>query len=435
MRRPRSRPYFIQYERSLRPGLAPPIAPRRRGPILKGVLALSARGVAYEVVRRVFEEDAYADRAFRALAEGLDSRDRAFAMQLAYGTVQLVRPLDHAIETLGRRPLRKLDPPVRAALRVGAYQIGYMGSVPVHAAVNESVELVRAAGLERAVAFTNAVLRRLGEGMEQLLAGVGEGTPREAALKHSYPDWVAEVWWREWGRDKALGLMRAQNEPPETAVRTREGALVVDEIPSEWIEEGRAWPQSRGSQLAGRAVGARPGERILDLCAAPGGKATQLADLAAEVVAVEKHPGRARELEENAVRLGATNLSVVCADALELPADLAGFDRVLVDAPCSGLGVLNSRPDLRWRAQPLPELESALLATGLERVKPGGTVTYSVCTIHRPENEEVADAAGAQPDDLGSEFPEFRHPRRPEFLLTLPHLHGTAGFFVARLRK
>jgi 16S rRNA (cytosine967-C5)-methyltransferase len=397
--------------------------------------ALTARGVAYEVVRRVFEEDAYADRAFRALAKGLDSRDRAFAMQLAYGTVQLVRPLDHAIETLGRRPLRKLDPPVRAALRVGAYQIGYMGSVPVHAAVNESVELVRAAGLERAVAFTNAVLRRLGEGMERLLAGLDDGTPAEAALKHSYPDWIAEVWWREWGRDEALGLMRAQNEPPETAVRTREGPLVIEEIPPEWIEEGRAWPQSRGSQLAGRAVGAEPGERILDLCAAPGGKATQLAEVAAEVVAVEKHPGRARELEENAARLGATNLSVVCADALDLPADLAGFDRVLVDAPCSGLGVLNSRPDLRWRAQPLPELQAALLATGLERVKPGGTATYSVCTIDRPENEEIADAAGAQPDDLGSEFPEFRHPRRPEFLLTLPHVHGTAGFFVARLRK
>jgi 16S rRNA (cytosine967-C5)-methyltransferase len=208
----------------------------------------------------------------------------------------------------------------------------------------------------------------------------------------------------------------------------------VDEIPPEWIEEGRVWPQSRGSQLAGSAVGAQRGERILDLCAAPGGKATQLAEVAAEVIAVEKHPGRARELEENAARLGATNLKVVCADALDLPPDLAGFDRVLVDAPCSGLGVLNSRPDLRWRAQPLPELQSALLATALERVKPDGTVTYSVCTIHGPENDEIVDATGATIEDLGAEFPDFRHPRRREFLLTLPHVHGTAGFFVARLR-
>ena len=410
-----------------------PITPRRRGSTLKGA-PLSARGVAYEVVRRVFEEDAYADRAFRGLAEELDARDRAFAMQLAYGTVQMVRPLDYAIETLGRRPVRKLDAPVRAALRLGAYQLAFMGSVPRHAAVNETVELVRSAGLERAVAFTNAVMRRLAEGIDPLLAGLDESTPAEAALKNSYPDWIAEAWWREWEAEDALALMRAQNEPPETAVRTPEGPRVVDEIPPEWIEEGRVWPQSRGSQLAGSAVGAQRGERILDLCAAPGGKATQLAKVAAEVIAVEKHPGRARELEENAARLGATNLKVVCADALELPPDLAGFDRVLVDAPCSGLGVLNSRPDLRWRAQPLPELQSALLATALERVKPDGTVTYSVCTIHRPENEEIVDTTGATIEDLGAEFPDFRHPRGREFLLTLPHVHGTAGFFVARLR-
>jgi 16S rRNA (cytosine967-C5)-methyltransferase len=395
----------------------------------------TARGVAYEVVRRVFEEDAYADRVFRAAAERLEPRDRAFAMQLAYGTVQRVRPLDHAIGTLGRRPVRKLDPPVLAALRIGAYQLAYMGSVPAHAAVNESVELVRAAGLERAVAFTNAVLRRVSEGVGELLARLGEDTPAAVALKHSYPDWVAEVWWREWGREDALALMHAQNAPPERAVRTREGPMVLDEIPESWIEEGRAWPQSRGSQLAGKAVGARAGERILDLCAAPGGKATQLAEVAAEVVAVEKHPGRARELEENAARLGAKNLSVLCSDALELPAEVAGFDRALVDAPCSGLGVLNSRPDLRWRARPLPELQVALLRTALERVRAGGSVTYSVCTMHGVENEDVVDAVGAEIEDLGTEFPEYRHPKRPEFLLTLPHVHGTAGFFVARLRK
>jgi 16S rRNA (cytosine967-C5)-methyltransferase len=323
---------------------------------------------------------------------------------------------------------------VRAALRLGAYQLAYMGSVPSHAAVNESVELVRAAGLERAVAFANAVLRRLGEGVEELLEGLSERTPQEAALKHSYPDWIAETWWREWGAEDALGLMRAQNEPPETAVRTPDGPRVVDEIPPEWIAEGRVWPQSRGSQLAGTAVGAEPGERILDLCAAPGGKATQLAEVAAEVVAVEKHAGRARELEENAARLGAKNLIVVCADALELPPGLDGFDRVLVDAPCSGLGVLNSRPDLRWRAEPLPGLQLELMRTALGRVRPGGTVTYSVCTVHRPENEDVVAALGTPVDDLGRKFPEFRHPRDPRFLLTLPHVHGTSGFFVARLR-
>ena len=413
---------------------------------------MTARQVAYEVVRRVFEEGAYADRAFRAAAEGLDARDRAFAMQLAYGTVQRVRPLDHGIEMLGRRPVRKLDPPVRAALRLGAYQLVYMEGVATHAAVNESVELVRHARLERAVAFTNAVLRRLTEGLRELLSGLGEATPQEAALKHSYPDWVAETWWAELGAEEALALMRAQNERPETVVRVNRrrvaeheltgerdpllpDALVVEHVPDEWLQDGLVWPQSRGSQLAGAAVGARAGERVLDLCAAPGGKATQLAQVAAEVVAVEKHPGRARELEENAARLGCDNLTVVCADALELPASLGLFDRVLVDAPCSGLGVLSSRPDLRWRADPLPELQLALLRAAAERTKPGGTLTYSVCTIASAENESVVDALGLPLDDLGGEWPSYRHRRRPEFLQSLPHVHATSGFFVARMQN
>jgi 16S rRNA (cytosine967-C5)-methyltransferase len=395
---------------------------------------VTARSVAHVVVRRVFEEDAYADRAFRSAAEGLDARDRAFAMQLAYGTVQRVRTLDHAIETLGRRPVRKLDPPVRAALEIGAYQLAYMDGVPAHAAVDESVELVRRAGLERAVAFTNAVLRRLSQGLPEVLARLHEETPAAAALMHSYPDWVAETWWRELGPEDARALMRRQNEPPETAVRTPDGPRVVDAIPPDWLESGYAWPQSRGSQLAGAAVGARPGERVLDLCAAPGGKATQLAAAGAEVVAVERHAGRARELEENARRLG-VRLAVANVDALALPDDLREFDRALVDAPCSGLGVLNSRPDLRWRAEPLPDLQVALLRAAVERVRPGGTVTYSVCTVNRAENEAVADELGLPFEDLGSAWPEYRHPSRPEFLLTLPHTHGTSGFFVARMRK
>ncbi|HEX6700916.1 MAG TPA: RsmB/NOP family class I SAM-dependent RNA methyltransferase, partial [Gaiellaceae bacterium] len=182
---------------------------------------------------------------------------------------------------------------------------------------------------------------------------------------------------------------------------------------------------------AGLAVGSRPGERVLDLCAAPGGKATQLEG---DVVAVEKNPARARELRENVARLGVTNVTVVEADGLELPSDLRDFDRALVDAPCSGLGVLAARPDLRWRARPLPELQLALIRAATERVRPGGTLVYSVCTINADESEAVVDTSGLAVDEcLGDEWPQFRHPRRGEFLLTLPHRHGTSGFFVARL--
>jgi 16S rRNA (cytosine967-C5)-methyltransferase len=409
-----------------------------------------ARRAAFETVSRVFEDDAYADRAFRGSVEGVDQRDRALAQRLAYGTIQRVRTLDHGIEQLGRRPVGKLDPPVRAALRLGAYQLAY-SEVAVHAAVNETVELVRAAGLERAVKFANAVMRRLTLALRELVEALPEETPEQAALRHSYPDWVAQVWWRDLGAEQARELMRAQNEPPERVVRLnskRRGpvvggerdpvipnALVVERIEDRDLAAGFVWPQSRGSQLAGLAVGAQVGERVLDLCAAPGGKATQLAEAAEEVVAVEKHPGRARELEANCKRLGATNVRVVNADALDLPADMGEFDRVLVDAPCSGLGVLDARPDLRWRGKPLPDLQRDLLRVAAERVRPGGAVVYSVCTVNADENEIVVDATGLEPDPLGEEWPQFGHPRRPEFLLTLPHRDHTSGFFIARLRS
>jgi 16S rRNA (cytosine967-C5)-methyltransferase len=407
-----------------------------------------ARRAAFAVLRRVFEDGAYADRALRSESQGLEERDRALARRLAYGSVQRARTLDHAIEALGRRPVRKLDPPVRAALRLGCYQLAFLDAVPRYAAVNESVELVRGARLERAVSFANAVLRRLADGARSLCETLPEGTAAEAALRHSYPDWVGETWWRELGPDEARALMRAQNEEPETAVRlvrgTVEGrqdpvipaAWVVDRVDEAAVADGRVWPQSRGSQLVGHAVGSRAGERTLDLCAAPGGKATMLAG---EVVAVEVDEARAAQLEHAVRRIGADTVRVVHADGRALPPELDGFDRALVDAPCSGLGVLASRPDLRWRAEPLPALQLELLRAAIARVRPGGTVVYSTCTVNRQENEDVVDAVVAdglaQVDpSLGDEWPAFRHRARPELLQTLPHVHGTSGFFVARLR-
>jgi 16S rRNA (cytosine967-C5)-methyltransferase len=398
----------------------------------------AARRVAYEVLLRVFEQDAYADRVFRQAASDLDERERAFAQRLSYGAVQRVRTLDHAIDTLGKRPVRKLDPPVRAALRLGAYQLGYTDTAP-HAAANESVELVRRARLERAVPFTNAVMRRLAEGIHPLLDSLPDGP-----LKESYPDWIAETFERDLGRDDALALMRAMNEPLETVVRVVRGdpplggeptdlpgAFRVERVDELAVAEGRIWPQSRGSQLAGLVVGSREGERVLDLCAAPGGKTSQLRG---EVTAVELDPNRANELRENLGKLGATNVTVVEADGTKLPHGLDGFDRALVDAPCSGLGVLGQRPDLRWRAAPLPELQLELLRSAAERVKSGGTIVYSVCTINAAENEAVVEASGLEVLPLGEEWPQYAHPRLPQFLLTLPHVHGTSGFFIGRLQ-
>jgi 16S rRNA (cytosine967-C5)-methyltransferase len=237
--------------------------------------------------------------------------------------------------------------------------------------------------------------------------------------------------------------MRAQNEPLETVIRVVRGepplgaeptdipgAYRVERVDELAVADGRVWPQSRASQLAAVVVGSQEGERVLDVCSAPGGKTSMLRG---DVTAVELDPNRANELRENLKILGRTDVTVLDADGTRLPPGLTGFDRALVDAPCSGTGVLAQRPDLRWRAKPLPELQLALLRGAAERVKPGGTIVYSVCTMNADENEAIVDASGLRVVPLGEEWPAYAHPRRPEFLLTLPHVHRTSGFFIARL--
>jgi 16S rRNA (cytosine967-C5)-methyltransferase len=383
-----------------------------------------ARRAAYDVVRRVFEEDAYADRALESAVSGLDARDRALAQRLAYGTVQRARTLDFGIEQLGKRPVRKLDAPVKAALRLGAYQLAFTDQAE-HAVVDDAVELVRAARLERAVPFTNAVMRRLAHGLNGLVASLPAGP-----VKESYPDWIAETWTRDFGAETALALMRAQNEPPALEVRADEPVGYPTDVPGAYqvdtVDISRMRPMSRASQLAALVVGSQDGERVLDACAAPGGKTSILRG---SVTAVEVHPGRAQALAAN---VGA-NVHVVNADVREL--DERGFQRALVDAPCSGLGVLARRPDLRWRARPLPELQRELLAAAAERTEPGGTIVYAVCTLNADENEAIVDASGLEVLPLNDEWPQYAHPTRPEFLLTLPHRDRTSGFFIARLRK
>jgi 16S rRNA (cytosine967-C5)-methyltransferase len=382
-----------------------------------------ARRAAYDVVRRVFEEEAYADRALASAVEGLDPRDRALAQRLAYGTVQRARTLDFGIEQLGKRPVRKLDGPVKASLRLGAYQLAFTDQAE-HAVVDDAVELVRAARLERAVPFTNAVMRRLAQGLRGLVASLPEGP-----VKQSYPDWISEVWARDFGDEAAVSLMRAQNEPPALEVRADEPVGEPTDVPGAYqvdtVDISRMRPMSRASQLAALVVGSQDGERILDSCAAPGGKT---AILRGQVTAVEVHPGRAEAMAKNV----GPNVHVVNVDAREL--DENGFDRALVDAPCSGLGVLARRPDLRWRARPLPELQLELLRAAAERTKRGGTVVYSVCTLNADENEAVVEASGLEVEPLTDEWPQYAHPTRPEFLLTRPDRDRTSGFFIARLR-
>jgi 16S rRNA (cytosine967-C5)-methyltransferase len=391
------------------------------------------------VVRRVFERGAYADRALAAEAERarLEPRERALAMRLAYGAVQRVRTLDHVAGELAERPPGRLDAPTRAALRLGLLQLLFLDGIAPHAAVSESVELAKS-GSPGGARLVNAVLRRAtAEGRPEL----PDATPAQAALAHSVPDWLAAMWWHELGAAEARALLRVVNDPPEHALRVN--ALVASDLadvparpapePPEALvltgtwdafgsphwRAGAVFPQSRASMLTARALDPQPGERVLDLCAAPGGKATHLAALMGdrgEVVAVERHAGRAAALRRTAARMRTGSVRVEVADAAAF-STRTPFDRVLVDPPCSGLGTLQSRPDLRWRMAPeriapLAALQRRILSAGERALAPGGTLVYSVCTLSRAEE-----------------------PARPwsSVRRLLPHRDGTDGFVIARL--
>ena len=454
---------------------APRIASRRKS-------VSPARACAYTVVRRVFEEGAYADRALAAEARTLDPRDRALAMTLAYGAVQRRGTLDHVAGRLSSRPLERLDAPVLAALRLGLYQVLYLGGVADYAAVDESVELVKRAR-PGAAGLVNAILRRGAAEGHTILDALDDSEPAGAAVLHSVPEWLAALWWRELSAEAARRLLRRINEPAESAIRVNTlvagaaevaGALPVPSHPAPGIPEGlvvdagfdaqrsEVWergaimPQSRGSMLVARALAPVAGERVLDLCAAPGAKTTHIAALLeneGEVMAVERHPGRAAALERTCVRMRTSSVRVLVGDAAQPRVGDAAqpgagsrpFDRVLVDPPCSGLGTLQSRPDLRWRARPegieeLADIQSRILAAGAACVAPGGTLVYSVCTISRQEGELVLERflrehRDFDAEDLAGELPEWSAAAAGPYLQLLPSREGTDGFFIARCRR
>ena len=442
--------------------------------------ATPARRAAFEVLRRVFEHDAWADRAFPAAAErhSLEGRERGQALRLAYGAMQRRGTTDHLAADLSRRAVGSLDAPVVAALRLGLFEILFSQGAD-HAAVDGAVELAKGGmkrgGAKRAAGaggLVNAVLRRAAREREALLATLSDDAPADASVAHSVPEWLAEMWWDELGAEEARALLCSLNEPSETAMRVNTLKADPAELRSElesageplkvpgtsrnahkgvlhpaeslvWdgplgeaalraLGDGRMFAQSRGAQAVVEVLDPRPGERVLDLCAGPGVKTIAIAARLrgkGEVVAVEQDLGRARQIEELSERAGAPNVRVVTADAAE-PRGEQGYDRVLVDPPCSDLGTLASRPDARWRKdpatiEPLASVQAMILDNGIAALKPGGTLVYSTCTISSRENEAVVGGALA----VHASLEEARR------LETRPDRDGTDGFFIAELRK
>lgn len=350
-------------------------------------------------------------------ASGLDARDRGLVTELVYGTVRMQRACDWLVD---RFVEGRTDREVRAALRLGAYQLLWM-RVPSHAAVSATVEEVRGPGR----GLVNAVLRKVAAA-----ADAGPVRWPDPATELSYPDWLVARLATDLGPGPARAALTTMNQPAE--VTTRADGYIQD----------------RASQEIAAFVGARAGERVIDVCAAPGGKATAMAwgpgghapgpDL---VVAADADPGRAALTAGNVRRLGLDpSVSVVAADATHPPWAARSFDRVLVDAPCSGLGVLRRRPDARWRIQPgdverLAALQRRLITASAALVRLGGTLVFSVCTLTAAETGEIDQwLASSRPDLIAVPPPAAPWQPAGRGALLLPQAEGTDGMFVLALR-
>lgn len=464
----------------------------------------SARDVALNVLQRVDVHGAYADISLDSFLTRFSPSppDRALATELVYGVCRRRNSLDWAVESVSSRPVSKMTPWVRNALRMGAYQLLYLDRIPAAVATSETVDLVKKYGHAGTVKFANAVMRALASRVRQLRAELTPATVAEDAtvatgvagapitpdvrrlsLVYSHPEWLVQHFIEELGMAGAMAFMESDNSVPPLAVRANTLRITVDGLRARLATEGidaepcRYAPdglviapgapyavlsahrdglmqaQDEGSMLVAYALEPRPGEFVVDACAAPGGKTTHVAQLMrnrGRIVACDIHLQRLGLVRELCDRLGVTIVEELACDSRDLGSCLGGgteVDRVLVDAPCTGLGTLRRRPDARWRkeardATRMAELQLGILLSAARCLRRSGVLVYSTCTIGRTENQDVIEEfLKREPqfvvDDVRPALPAaLRGDVSPRgWLQLLPHRHGTDGFFICRLRK
>jgi len=437
----------------------------------------TAREVALEVLHRVDADRAWSGAALRAALgrAGLTPADAAFATELVYGTLRHRAQVDWALAQALHRRLDSLPPRIREVLRLGAYQLAFLSRVPARAACDETVELARRVGHAGTVSLVNAVMRRLAASPPAWPEPAD--TAEAIAVRWSHPEWLVARWLARFGPDETRALCAANNETPPSSVRLntlrgsipeldgRLRALGIEAQPSAHLPEGRqiiagppdardaayaeglVTPQDEGSMLVARLVAPDPEELVIDACAAPGGKTTHLAALMGgrgRVVACDLLPQKVETVARQCARLGATCVETRVLDAARLGEVYPrAADRVLVDAPCSGLGVLRRRPEIRWRVRPedlaaITARQARLLTGAAGAVRPGGRLVYSVCTIEPEEGPQVIAAfLAASPafEPAPIEDWPFAAPDGPGGAFLYPHRTGTDGFFVAALRR
>ena len=444
----------------------------------------SVRLLGAEILEKVDSRKAYADVLLdQALkAESLNERDRALLTELVYGTLRWRGKIDARLSPYLRQPLLKSDPLIRNLLRLTCYQLLFLDRIPDYAAVNEAVKLAKMYGGRKRAGFVNGVLRSFLRYEHRNDASATNDEPvKSIAVEYSHPEWLVQRWCKDFGIAAAKELMRANNEKAPLVLRVNSLKRIRDEVLQRFSEaginaiatrrspqgicvqsggavenlpgfaEGLFQVQGESSQLVVFLLSPRAGERILDACAAPGGKSTHITELMrdqGEVVAIDTSARGIEKICENAARLGITSLRAQRADATrELSAfGRAPYDRVLVDAPCSGLGTLRSHPEIKWQRgerdiERLSCLQSKILDQVAHCVKPGGVLVYATCTLTREENARnverfLARHAEFELQDAARYLPTDAQPMvRENYFEALPHRDNADGFFAARMRK
>lgn len=437
----------------------------------------SARELALEVLLAVALEGAYSNLALNRVLRQHQPAERALLTELVYGTLRMQGTIDYILSQFVKQPLTKLPLKILLILRLGVYQLLFMEKIPVSAAVNESVKLAKIYGHQGTAALTNAVLRNVERGRDSLSFPDKQAQPAEhLATRFSHPLWLVQQWLERFGLAETQAMCEFDNQPAPYTLRVNtlktsrkavlqrladcqvaaqslhfapEGISIVSggtAALSDMLADGLLYPQQESSMLAAHVLQPQPGSRVLDVCAAPGGKTTHLAALMqnrGEILALDLHEHKLQLLRENAARLGIECIQTRAADSrnlLDLPEYFA--DYVLADVPCSGLGVLRSRPDARWRKEPnisaeMAPLALAILQAAADKVKPGGIMLFSTCTISEEENEGNLARFLADNSDFAPESISFA----PEIfagassLQVLPQRQGLEGFFYAKLRR
>lgn len=429
----------------------------------------TARQTAFEILNRIQRDNSYSNLLLDAFLEKseLQQVDKAFASALVYGVAERIITLDYELSKYLKQPLKKLNPQVLTILRMGACQILFMNKIPDSAAINESVKLAKKNGVSFAAGLVNAVLRKVSSN------GISETD--DLSIKYSVPEWLCDLWINDYGKENAIGILESLSGPVDTVVKVNTLKTTVDELKillknegfdsfnSNLIEnalvvsgsgalhktnaylKGLFHVQDTASQLCCSALNAHPGETVLDICAAPGGKSFTLAqsmENCGQVYSMDLYSQRLDLIKTGAEKLGLSNVVTLVNDGSVYNEKLPKADKILCDVPCAGLGVIRKKPEIRYKKSAevdnLPDLQYSILCVSAKYLKEGGLLIYSTCSLNKAENECVVSRFLNEHKNFES-VPILKNLKRyaeeTDYITLMPHIHGCDGFFVAGVRK